>query len=352
MIHGKKCGVAIVGYGGMGSFHAGKIKTMDELELVGAYDIAPDRAEAAKEAGIHAFDSLEDLLADDRIDLVTIATPNDVHKDIAIKIMEAGKNVICEKPVALNSQELSEMIDASIKNNVVFTVHQNRRWDEDYLAVKKIYDENTLGKVFNIESRVHGSRGVPGDWRNKKEHGGGMVLDWGVHLLDQILMLKDSKVVTTYANLTHVTNDDVDDGFKIFLTFDDGMTAFIEVGTSNFVNLPRWYVQGENGTALVEDFNMNGKIVMVSDWENRDAVPVVTAAGLTKTMAPRTDETIKEYPLPRIESDVRDFYRNVIKAINGEEELIVKLDQVVRSMKLMETVFRSAELNQVIFDEI
>ena len=82
--------------------------------------------------------------------------------------MEAGKNVICEKPVALNSRQLQDMIDASKKNGVLFTVHQNRRWDEDFLTMKKIYDEGTLGPVFNIETRVHGSRGIPGDWRNAR----------------------------------------------------------------------------------------------------------------------------------------------------------------------------------------
>ena len=87
---------------------------------------------------------------------------------------------------------------------------------------------------------------------------------------------------------------------------------------------------------------------MVSDWENRDAVPVVTAAGLTKTMAPRTDETIETYPLPKVQSDVRDFYRNVIKACRGEEEQLIRHDQVMNVMKLMEAIFRSGETGQTV----
>ncbi|MFQ9800616.1 MAG: hypothetical protein ACLR23_18725 [Clostridia bacterium] len=71
------------------------------------------------------------------------------------------------------------MIDASKETGKLFVVHQNRRWDEDYLTIKKIYEEHLLGNVYRIESRVHGSRGIPGDWRGEKEHGGGMVLDWG-----------------------------------------------------------------------------------------------------------------------------------------------------------------------------
>ena len=89
---------------------------------------------------------------------------------------------------------------------------------------------------------------------------------------------------------------------------------------------------------------------MVSDWENRDAVPVVTAAGLTKTMAPRTDDTILEYPLPVLHSDVRDFYRNVAKAIRGEGGPACHHEQVMKVMKVMEAAFRSADTNQVVTD--
>ena len=165
-------------------------------------------------------------------------------------------------------------------------------------------------------------------------------------------MLTDKKVVSIYADLTNVTNEAVDDGFKVILHFEYGLSCQVEVGTSNFINLPRWYVQGENGTAIINDWDISGKIVQVSDWNKRDAVPVVTAAGLTKTMAPRTNDTKKEYPLPRIESDVRDFYRNVIKAINKEEAQIVKHCELMRVMKLMEAIFSSAERGEVIHDVI
>ena len=344
----KKFGVAIIGYGGMGTWHTQELQTMEELTLCGVYDILPERNAAAEQAGLHAYASREELLQDPNVQLVTVAIPNDLHHDVCIDCMKHGKNVISEKPVCLNHQELQEMIDASKEYGVLFTVHQNRRWDEDYLIMKKLYDEGTLGRVFNIESRVHGSRGIPGDWRNQKEHGGGMVLDWGVHLLDQILMMVDKPLRSVYADLSHVTNEAVDDGFKALLHFDDDLTVQVEVGTSNFISLPRRYMQGGNGTAVIYDWDLSGKIVMVSDWENRDAVPVVTAAGLTKTMAPRTDETIETYPLPKVQSDVRDFYRNVIKACRGEEEQLIRHDQVMNVMKLMEAIFRSGETGQTV----
>ena len=292
------------------------------------------------------------MLNDDKIELVTIATPNDCHRPLAIAAMEHGKHVISEKPVTLSSLDLQAMIDAAREHDRIFSVHQNRRWDEDFLVMKKIYEENTLGRVFNIESRVHGSRGVPGDWRNRKLPGGGMILDWGVHLLDQILQMVKEDVISVYNINSHVTNDEVDDGFKAIITFASGLTVHVEVGTSNFINMPRWYMQGENGTAIIRDWALNGEIVMVSDWEKRDAVPVVTAAGLTKTMAPRTDDTIQHYPLPRVESDVKDYYRNIKKAIRGEEKQLVTHPQMMRVMRLMEAMMLSAERNEVIHSRI
>lgn len=349
----KKLKVAIVGYGGMGAWHGEKLKTMPEVEVVGTYDILAERQEAAKKAGFTPYESFEAVLADEELEVVTIATPNDLHKPLAVQLMAAGKNVISEKPVTLCSADLEEMIAASEKYGKMFTVHQNRRWDEDFLVAKKILEDNTLSNAFGIESRVHGSRGIPGDWRNKKQYGGGMVLDWGVHLLDQIVMIKeDKKITSVYAELSNVTNEEVDDGFRTVLTFEDGFRALIEVGTSNFINLPRWYLTGENGSAIIQNWDIDGKITMVSDWEKRDAVPVNTAAGLTKTMAPRTSETIKEYSLPRIESDVRDFYRNVKAVVHDGAPQLITHNQLRRVMKLMETLFEAAEKNQIIHTEI
>ena len=344
---------ALIGYGGMGRWHVRKLQSMaEEIHICGIYDIDEKKQAQAREDGLYAYPSLEALLADRAIDLVTIATPNDTHRALAIRALEAGKHVICEKPVTVSSADLQAMIDTAKQHGRIFSVHQNRRWDEDFLVMQKIFRENTLGPVFNIESRVHGSRGVPGDWRNRKLQGGGMILDWGVHLLDQLLQIVPEDVVSVYNINSHVTNDEVDDGFRTLITFGSGLTAHVEVGTSNFIDLPRWYMQGENGTAIIRDWALNGEVVMVSDWENRDAVPVVTAAGLTKTMAPRTDETIRRYPLPQVKSDVGDYYRNFLRAIRGEEAPIVTHAQMMRVMKLMEALMLSAERNEVVHSRI
>jgi predicted dehydrogenase len=353
----EKHNLAIIGLGGMGNWHRELInegawfggrklsegKSFENLSVTGSYDIDEARQQFAGEHGLKAYGSLGELLGDPAVDIVLVAVPNELHKPMVLKALEAGKHVVCEKPVALNSGELREMIDASRKAGKVFAVHQNRRWDEDYLTAKKIYDEKILGEVFRIESRVHGSRGIPGDWRGLPEHGGGMVLDWGVHILDQALQMIPGKVKKVYATFTHVTNELVDDGFYAELTFENGLVYLAEVGTSNFINLPRWYILGRDGTALMEDFSPKGKIVRVTDWSKNDAVPIRTAAGLTKTMAPRTNETIKEEALPVVKSDIRDFYRNFLKTVEGKETLVVSLDSVMRNMLLMEAIFRSVK---------
>jgi len=262
--------------------------------------------------------------------------------------MAAGKNVISEKPVTMSSSDLQEMIDASKKYNKIFTVHQNRRWDKDFLVIKKIYEEKPVGEIFNIESRVQGSHGIPGDWRAKKEHGGGMMLDWGVHMIDQILLMIPERIKKVYAKMDHVTNAECDDGFKLDIYFESGLRVLVEVGTSNFINLPRWYLQGVNGTAVIEDWSRKGKIVTCQIKHDKNVVPVQTSAGLTKTMAPRSEETIKELPLPEVQSDVHDFYRNLVDAIDGKAEQLVTHAQVMRVFKLMEAAFESDRLGQVV----
>ncbi len=345
----EKINVAVVGYGGMGRYHANHIEEFEKFNLVGIYDIKQSACDVATEKGVYVYPSFEAVLEDERVELIVCATYNDCHKDIAIRAMKAGKAVISEKPVTMCSEDLEEMIKASEETGKLFTVHQNRRWDNDYRMVKRVLETNELGNVFSIDSRVYGSRGIPGDWRREKQHGGGMLLDWGVHLLDQILMLNEGKkLLTVYATMTNVTNDEVDDGFRAILKFENGPECLVEVFTNNFIEAPRWYVCGENGTAIIRDWDMNGEIVKIKDWEIMDAVPIQAGAGITKTMAPRTDETIKKFPFEKIYVEWADYYNNIYDVLrNGAEQLITH-NQQRRLMKLMEAIIESAEKNEVI----
>ena len=338
----------LIGFGGMGKWHTEILENVPEIELAGIYDIKEEKRKLAEEAGFHTYETEEAMLADESIDVILVATPNDTHRPIALRAMEAGKNVIVEKPATLSLKELTELEDMAGKTGRFLTVHQNRRWDEDLLTVREILKDQTMGEIFRIESRVHGSRGIPGDWRKEKAHGGGMVLDWGVHLFDQIFRLTgERRLKTVYATLTNVTNQQVDDGFTAVLRFEGGLEVLVEVGTNNFISLPRWYVLGENGSAVVEDWDLSGKIVKAFSEEEKEIVPVRTAAGLTKTMAPRREDTIRVEELPRVPGDIADFHRNVAAVLLRGEEPAVKLPEVKRVMRLMETVFESAEKNHV-----
>ena len=130
-----------------------------------------------------------------------------------------------------------------------------------------------------------------------------------------------------------------------------GVHILVEVGTSNFVSLPRWVILGTNGTAVIEDWNLNGREVCAKGNDEKDVVPVITAAGLTKTMAPRREDTIATYPLPIVHSDVRDFYRNVIAHLDGKADRLIKLPEVARVMRLMEAIRESAANRQVVYLE-
>lgn len=338
-----KKNLVVIGYGGMGGWHTEKALKSDVVNLRGIYDIKAERRELARSRGIFAYDSFDAVLSDPEVDLVTVAIPNDAHPEVVIRALEAGKNAICEKPVAITSAELQTMIDAAHRSGKLFTVHQNRRWDVDFLAMKQLMKTGEIGELIRVESRIHGSRGIPSDWRGKKAYGGGMLYDWGVHLIDQILQLIDEKVQYVYCTLENITNDEVDDGFRLEITFESGKTAYVEVGTLNFIAMPRFYMKCKSGTALISDWREKTKVVRCKYWHESDVLPVETAAGLTKTMAPRDDVTTDTYELERPASDVHDFYRNVCRAIDGLEPQLVTHEQVMRVLKLIEAAFRSAE---------
>ena len=282
------------------------------------------------------------------METVVIAVPNDDHKELVIRSLEAGKNVICEKPVEMSVAAFDEMTAAADKSGKLFTVHQNRRWDVDYLAMKKIVESGEIGELINIESRIHGSRGIPSDWRCTKAQGGGMVLDWGVHLIDQILQIIKERIVRVYCTETHITNSEVDDGFKLTMYFESGKTAYVEVGTYNFIAMPRFYLQCKNGSAIIEDWQKNAQVARMKAWNEKEVLPVQTAAGITKTMAPRDEITLDMYEAERPQSDVHDFYRNFCAALDGKAESAIKLSEVRRVMQVMEACFESSDKKQAL----
>ncbi len=345
---------AIVGYGGMGRYHNMGIVKTDRVRYVGVYDIDPARMDLAKADGIpRTYTSLSEVLADESIDFILCATPNNFHKDISIAALRADKAVICEKPVTMNSEELLEIMAVQKETGNLFTVHQNRRADTDYLIVKEAIASGKLGNINEIESRVTGSRGIPEGWRQYAVAGGGMMLDWGVHLLDQIVQLFPEETITSiYCDMYHVVYSECDDGFKLIMKTSGGRNAMVEVGTSHYVPTPRWVCFGDRGAITVTDWNCNGKMIYATEHEVTFEEEIIhTKAGPTKTMGPRAKDTVEEVVLNADDyphSDYDIYYRNFAEVLDGTAAPRVLPEEAMRVMKIMEAAFESDRTGETI----
>jgi len=354
--------MGIIGFGGMGHHHFDMLKNYGRLKVKGVFDVNPERNKFAESLGLVAYSSSEEMFFDDEVDIILIAATNEVHKELSIKGMAAGKNVICEKPVTITSNELQEIMDAAETYGKIFTINQNRRTDKDFLIMKENVENGEVGNVYVIESRVEGSRGMPDGWRTLKRLGGGMMLDWGVHLIDQIMYMVDEKVVNVFCKMFSVHYPEIDDNFRLTFTFESGLTAHIEVGTNNYITHPRWYVTGKRGTLQIDDWNCDGKIVRCIDKENIWVDEIVyTKAGPTKTMAPRNRDSVEgikifdssneEWHVSN-EKSIRVVYDQFLDAVDGVSELTITAAQAMRVMKVMEAAFLSSETGTAVRVEI
>ncbi len=340
----------IIGYGYMGHFHHDKMKCFREIQVVSAYDIIPAKRQDAFEKGLAVYDNLEDFLKDD-LDLVVIATPNQWHERYAVAAMKSGKNVLCEKPATMSVAEMEHIMDVSHETNRFFTVHQQRRFDPDYRVVRDIIKSGAIGNVTTIESRVLGERGVCFGWRADPEYGGGMLYDWGVHLIDQILQLyPDERVTSVYARVLSVLTPAVDDFFEIVLMFSNGVCAKINVGTFALQKLPRWFVFGDRGTLKIDDFSgKNGGAARIrGDVRGFESVVGQKVLGPSRTMAPLKPEYLEKIDIPDEEDMSMAFWTNIVEAFAGIGQLNVTQDQILRQMKIVEASFQSAKENKVL----
>lgn len=318
----------------------------------GVWDIDPTRRKAASELGMKTFNSLEEFLADKNIDIVVVAVPNDMHRELVKASLRAGKHVICEKPAAIHSWELEEMMSVAKETGNILTIDQNRRVNKDYLLMRSNLESGAIGKPYLIESRVEGSRGVPAGWRTSKKQGGGMMLDWGVHLIDQMMYMNKSKVVEVYCRMYSLNYPEVDDNFHMRMTFEDGLEAIIEIGTNNFIPHPRWIAYGMEGTLQIDGWDCTGRVVKCLTREDTWSTEIAAdKAGPSKTMAARSADSVKVTELSKpegINDSVEPTYIQLINKIEGKAELTIKPEEALRVMKVMEAAFESAEKHEVI----
>jgi len=192
MAQAGKVGVGLVGYGLAGrSFHAPFIAAVDGLRLCAVATTDPDRRARAmaEHPGTDVVADVDALLGRTDIDLVVVATPNRFHVPIAMTALSSGRHVVVDKPMAMDVGEAQRLIEAASSADRLLSVYHNRRWDGDFLTVRRLLAEGTLGTLDSLESRFERVAAVDGSWRESAPEVGGPLRDLGPHLVDQSLVL-------------------------------------------------------------------------------------------------------------------------------------------------------------------
>jgi predicted dehydrogenase len=220
--------VGVIGYGGafnMGRMH---LQDMQKAGMTPRAVAEPDGARLAVAAqefpGIQTYASVEEMLKKSDVNLVVLITPHNTHAPLALKCLKAGRHVVCEKPFALTTKECDTMIAAAKKAGVMVSTFHNRHWDGSILKALEVVKSGVIGDLVRVECHM-GQWSRPGDWwRSSKSISGGILYDWGVHVLEYSLQLIDSDVteVTGFAKRgfwapsTKWKNDTIEDeGFAV-----------------------------------------------------------------------------------------------------------------------------------------
>ena len=348
--------IGVIGHGFMGHEHEKMLLDFPGISLIGFADIDPEQLEDVA-PGLKRYKNNDELINDPDVNVVLIVCNNTSHHDLVIKAAEAGKDVICEKPVAMSLEELDEMTAACEKAGVKFTVHHQRRLDPDFRTAKAVFDSGTLGDVYTIKSSIYGYNGNMHDWHVYIKEGGGMLYDWGVHLLDQVLwMMPGAKLKSVFADIRNVINFEVDDYFKVIMRFDNNITAEVELGTYYLTDKMHdkwferhWFIGGNKGSAYVDGFHPEGKIVRTSQLlQNAGSKRTMTSAGPTRSFGPPPEGRIITEELPEVNTTHRQFFENYVRAWHGEEPFLVEIPQTRRVLRLMDAVRESGRTGKSI----
>jgi scyllo-inositol 2-dehydrogenase (NADP+) len=191
--------VAVIGYGGafnMGKHHLDLMKAAGMTPLA-VVELDPARLEVAKKdfPGIETYGTVEEMLKTSKANLVTLITPHNTHAPLALACLAAGKHVVCEKPFAITTDECDRMIAAAKAKGLMVSTFHNRHWDGCILKAVELNDAGAFGEIVRVDAHM-GGHGQPGDWwRTSKSISGGILYDWGVHLLEYSLQLVKSDLI-------------------------------------------------------------------------------------------------------------------------------------------------------------
>lgn len=317
---------AVVGLG-MGRHHAGLIKNVKGLEVSAVCDLDQAKCrQAAADLGARPIPAFEDVLADDAIDLVVIVTSHDVHCDMVVRSLKAGKHTVVDKPFCLTVAEADKMIAARDKSGKMLSCFHCRRWDPDYLTVLKALETGAIGKLLQVQINQAGYYGQR-SWRAVRKHMGGLFYDWGAHFADQLCQL-GGPIASVSAVVQYGPHGlEVEDFVHVIVQFRNGMLGLVnQSGMSHFTG-PRWIMSGDKGS-LKEDGQGHGQ------WDEA-VVPAIIKTTLNGVPV--------EIQSPKVAGKWDSYYENVSAHLNEGKPLAVTAEQARDAVELMQAAYISAE---------
>ena len=254
----KKIKVGIVGLGRIA--HMGHIKELSALpekfEITAVCDNAPERLEnlVPELKNVRKYTSLDDMLKDDNVDMVNICVRHLEHVPMALKILEAGKIAVVEKPVAVNLKEFDALVAAAQKNPEKLFLRHNRRFEMGFTKAKQLINSGVIGDVQYI--KLYRSVGFcrRNDWMTMPEFYGGLLSNWGPHLIDHALQFLNYQVDSVWSELKLLAaQGDAEDSVKIIMRGKDGLTVDIEIYGGNALAGNAYEVYGTRGALHSSD---------------------------------------------------------------------------------------------------
>ncbi len=333
--------VGLVGFGLAGRvFHAPLISSVDGLELAAVVERTSDNA-AARYPHIKTYRSLEALLQDDSIELVVVATPTGTHFDVARQALEAGKHLVADKPTAVRSTEVAELIRlASARGRLLIPFH-NRRWDSDLRTLQNLLHEDSPGRIVHLQSTF--DRWSPGNtrrpWKDDPDQGG-ILLDLGTHLADQALMLFGRPHSVSGEVRRERDGEGANDGFTARLHY-AGFTVELSANCLSSLKRPRFHLRGTKGNYWKYGVDPQEAAlhhvthITAPDWGHEPA----SAWGI---LAVDVDGGMVTRPVEPLPGDYRIYYTGVRDALLGKAPAPVEAVAAWRVARVLEWVAESS----------
>ena len=338
---------AVIGYGYAGrAFHSYLVSLADGLNLYAIATRNDERRAAAQEAypDVKSYKTIDEVLADNAISLVVLATPHDTHAELAVKAMDAGKHVVTDKIMAMNTAEADAMIDASKRNDVLLSVFHNRRWDWDYLTVKKVIADGLLGTPYLFQVAIM-RYGAPGGWRGVKSQSGGILYDWPAHFVDQAIQFGDSPVESVFCDIYYSKKWETDIGNygNLYINFQNDIRYQIEIGNLSKADKPRWYVVGDEGGLIKYGLDPQEGPMRDGDIDAAEEDP----SNYAKVWTEAGGEN-RELVIESVRGSWKSYYQNIADVLNKDAELVVKPEEIRKVMQVYDAAMESAETGETV----